>query len=76
MIRNRYGQFIAISTECAMQSLPGQSAYVACKRGMDGVLRVLAKEIGPSTRSRSTRWHRAGRSSNGAGMRDRTSGRV
>jgi 3-oxoacyl-[acyl-carrier protein] reductase len=47
MIRNRYGRFIAISMECAMQSLPGQSAYVAGKRGMDGVLRVLAKEIGP-----------------------------
>ena len=30
-----------------MQHLPGQSAYVAGKRGMDGVLRVLAKEIGP-----------------------------
>jgi 3-oxoacyl-[acyl-carrier protein] reductase len=30
-----------------MQSLPGQSAYVAGKRGMDGILRVLAREIGP-----------------------------
>jgi 3-oxoacyl-[acyl-carrier protein] reductase len=47
MIRNDYGRFITISTECAMQNLPGQSAYVAGKRGMDGVLRVLAKEIGP-----------------------------
>src|SRR5213592_3384177 len=46
MIRHRYGRFIAISTECVMQHLPGQSAYVAGKRGMDGVLRVLAKEIG------------------------------
>lgn len=47
MVRNHYGRFIAISTECAMQNLPGQSAYVAGKRGMDGVLRVLAREIGP-----------------------------
>jgi 3-oxoacyl-[acyl-carrier protein] reductase len=47
MIRNRYGRLIAISTECVMQHLPGQSAYVSGKRGMDGVLRVLAKEIGP-----------------------------
>jgi 3-oxoacyl-[acyl-carrier protein] reductase len=47
MIRNPSGRFIAISTECAMQNLPGQSAYVAGKRGMDGVLRVLAREIGP-----------------------------
>ena len=35
MIRHRYGRFIAISTECVMQHLPGQSAYVAGKRGMD-----------------------------------------
>jgi 3-oxoacyl-[acyl-carrier protein] reductase len=47
MIRNRYGRFIAINTECTMQHFPGQSAYVAGKRGMDGVLRVLAREIGP-----------------------------
>ena len=46
MMQARYGRIIAISTECAMQNLPHQSAYVAGKRGMDGVLRVLAKEIG------------------------------
>jgi 3-oxoacyl-[acyl-carrier protein] reductase len=37
---------IAINTECAMQNFPNQSAYVSGKRGMDGVLRVLAREIG------------------------------
>ena len=47
MIRNPYGRFIVISTACAMPNLPGRSDYVAGKRGMDGVLRVLAKEIGP-----------------------------
>lgn len=41
------GRVIGINTECAMQNFPTQSAYVAGKRGMDGVLRVLAKEIGP-----------------------------
>ncbi len=41
------GRIIGINTECAMQNFPGQSAYVAGKRGMDGVLRVLAKEAGP-----------------------------
>ena len=46
MIRRRYGRIIAINTECVMQHLPGQSAYVAGKRGMDGVLRVLAREVG------------------------------
>lgn len=46
MIERRFGRIIAINTECAMQNFPTQSAYVAGKRGMDGVLRVLAKEIG------------------------------
>ncbi len=41
------GRYIAINTECAMQCAPSQSAYVAGKRGMDGVLRVLAREVGP-----------------------------
>ncbi len=46
MIRKRWGRIIAINTECAMQNARGQSAYVSGKRGMDGVLRVLAREIG------------------------------
>jgi 3-oxoacyl-[acyl-carrier protein] reductase len=46
MIRRKYGRVIAINTECAMQNHPTQSAYVSGKRGMDGVLRVLAREIG------------------------------
>ncbi|MEI7847174.1 MAG: SDR family oxidoreductase [Chloroflexota bacterium] len=47
MIENGWGRVIGINTECAMQNFPGQSAYVSGKRGMDGVLRILAKEIGP-----------------------------
>lgn len=46
MIEKRWGRVIAINTECAMQNSPSQSAYVSGKRGMDGVLRVLAKEVG------------------------------
>lgn len=46
MKQKRWGRVIAINTECAMQNAPTQSAYVSGKRGMDGVLRVLAKEIG------------------------------
>ncbi len=46
MIARKSGRVIAINTECAMQNLPTQSAYVAGKRGMDGVLRVLAREVG------------------------------
>ena len=39
---------IAINTVGAMQMFPTQSAYVAGKRGMDGVLRVLAKDVSQS----------------------------
>lgn len=46
MIDQKYGRVIGINTECAMQTFPTQSAYVAGKRGMDGVMRILAKEIG------------------------------
>ncbi|MUT67796.1 SDR family NAD(P)-dependent oxidoreductase [Paenibacillus sp. NEAU-GSW1] len=44
--RGQGGRFIGINTECAMQNFSTQSAYVAGKRGMDGVYRVLAKEVG------------------------------
>lgn len=48
MVARGRGRLIAINTECAMQCAPTQSAYVAGKRGMDGVARVLARELGPS----------------------------
>ncbi len=47
MIAQRYGRIVGINTECAMQCFPAQSAYASAKRGMDGIFRVLAKEIGP-----------------------------
>jgi 3-oxoacyl-[acyl-carrier protein] reductase len=46
MIQKKWGRVIAISTECVMQVFPTQSAYTAGKKGMDAVLRVLAREIG------------------------------
>lgn len=46
MIEKKAGRFIGINTECAMQNFPTQSAYAAGKRGMDGVMRILAKEVG------------------------------
>jgi 3-oxoacyl-[acyl-carrier protein] reductase len=46
MLAKNWGRVIAINSECAMQNFPNQSAYVAGKRGMDGVLRVLAREVG------------------------------
>ncbi len=46
MIERNGGRLIAINTECAMQCTPSQSAYVAGKRGLDGVMRVLAREVG------------------------------
>ncbi len=47
MAARNWGRVIGINTECAMQTFAGQSAYDAGKRGMDGVLRVLAREVGP-----------------------------
>jgi 3-oxoacyl-[acyl-carrier protein] reductase len=47
MLAKNWGRVIAINSECAIQNFPNQSAYVAGKRGMDGVLRVLAREVGP-----------------------------
>jgi 3-oxoacyl-[acyl-carrier protein] reductase len=46
MIKNKWGRIIGINTECVMDCSPTQSAYVSGKRGMDGVLRVLAREVG------------------------------
>ena len=46
MMAKRWGRVIAISTEVVMLNHPNQSAYASGKRGMDGVLRVLAREIG------------------------------
>jgi 3-oxoacyl-[acyl-carrier protein] reductase len=46
MVQKKWGRVIGINTECAMQNAPRQSAYVSGKRGMDGVLRVLAREVG------------------------------
>ncbi len=46
MIKKNYGRIIGMNTECSMQAFPTQSAYVSGKRGMDGVLRVLAREVG------------------------------
>jgi 3-oxoacyl-[acyl-carrier protein] reductase len=46
MIRRRWGRFVGISSEVAMQALPNTGPYTAGKRGMDGVIRVLAHELG------------------------------
>ena len=46
MIEKKWGRIVAISTESVMQNLPTQSNYVVGKKGMDGMLRILAKEIG------------------------------
>jgi 3-oxoacyl-[acyl-carrier protein] reductase len=46
MQKNGGGRVVAINSECAMQNFELQSAYVSGKRGMDGVLRVLAREVG------------------------------
>jgi len=47
MKEKHYGKIVAINTECSYMAEPRFSAYVAAKRGLDGVVRVLAKEVGP-----------------------------
>jgi 3-oxoacyl-[acyl-carrier protein] reductase len=47
MVSRRGGRIIAINTECAMLCAQTSSAYVSGKRGQDGLLRVLARELGP-----------------------------
>lgn len=46
MMEKGWGRFIGINTECSMQCFPTQSAYAAAKRGMDGIYRVLTREVG------------------------------
>ncbi len=46
MVEQGRGRYIGINTECSMQLKVNQSAYGGAKRGMDGILRVLAKEVG------------------------------
>ena len=45
--RGNGGRIVVISTECAALAEPDFGAYVAGKRGLDGLVRVLAKELGP-----------------------------
>lgn len=47
MMEKGWGRMIGTNTECAMQCFERQSAYDSGKRGMDGVMRVLAREVGP-----------------------------
>ena len=47
MIDKKWGRVIGINTECAMQCFETQAAYASAKRGMDGLYRVLARELGP-----------------------------
>ena len=47
MIAGGWGRVIGINTECAMQCFETQAAYASAKRGMDGLYRVLARELGP-----------------------------
>lgn len=48
MINQNYGRIIAINTECAALAEAGCSAYTSAKRGLDGIVRCLAKELGPN----------------------------
>ncbi len=46
MVKNSYGRFIAINTECSAMCEANCSAYSSAKRGLDGFIRCFAKEVG------------------------------
>ncbi len=46
MKEQHYGRIVVMNTECAIMAEPTCSAYTAAKRGLDGIVRVLAKEVG------------------------------
>jgi 3-oxoacyl-[acyl-carrier protein] reductase len=46
MIEQQYGRIVVINTECSALSEAGCAAYVAGKRGLDGLVRCFAKEVG------------------------------
>lgn len=46
MIEKKSGKFIVINTECAMRCDPNAAAYSSAKRGLDGLVRSFAKEVG------------------------------
>jgi 3-oxoacyl-[acyl-carrier protein] reductase len=48
MVTRGSGRIIGISSEAAVQCYTVHGAYAAGKRGMDGVLRCLAREVGPN----------------------------
>lgn len=41
------GRIVVINTECAAMAEANCGAYTAAKRGLDGLVRCLAKELGP-----------------------------
>ena len=46
MIEKKAGRIVVINTECAAMAEANCSAYTAAKRGLDGLVRCLAKEVG------------------------------
>jgi 3-oxoacyl-[acyl-carrier protein] reductase len=46
MIEKKTGRFIGINTECSYLCNANSGAYASAKRGMDGIYRTLAKEVG------------------------------
>jgi len=47
MIEEKKGKIIAINSVCAFQNGIGQSAYVSGKKALDGIMKVLARELAP-----------------------------
>ena len=46
MKEQRWGRIVCTNTEYSALAEDGCSAYTSAKRGLDGIVRVLAKEVG------------------------------
>ena len=46
MIDKRWGRIVCTNTECSALAEAGSGAYASAKKGLDGIVRVLAKELG------------------------------
>ncbi len=47
MREQHYGRFAVINTECSIAAEPNCSAYTSAKKGLDGIVKVLVRELGP-----------------------------
>jgi NAD(P)-dependent dehydrogenase (short-subunit alcohol dehydrogenase family) len=48
MIEREYGRIVATGSVCSVLGVPGVGHYVAAKHGVAGLIKSLAREVGPN----------------------------